>query len=314
MYNFLQSICLIFLFIIMFLFPSETFQGAAKGLLLWYNSVFPTLFPYMIISTLMIQTNTTSFIAKIFGPVLERVFHVSSNGVFAIVSGMLCGYPMGAKITAELIDSEKITPEEGAYLISFCNNISPMFMLNFVLMNGMNNTELIIPGMCIYLLSPVLCSYLFYSFFYKQKTYSQLKNTLFFHTSTSDFFHCLDISIMKSIHSIVQVGGYIILFSILITLLDVLIHTNTIYKYLLISFFEITNGIIVLSKISIPSEIQWILTLFISSFGGLCSVAQTSCVTKQTTISIKTYIIEKLITATVTSLLAILYLTMQRIV
>lgn len=311
--NFLQSICLIFLFIMMFLFPSATFKGAEKGLLLWYNSVFPTLFPFMIISTLMIQTNTISFISKTLGSLFKRIFHISPSGSFAVVGGLLCGYPMGAKITAELVCSNKITNEEGSYLVSFCNNTSPIFMFSFVFMNSIKNTTLIIPGMFIYLFSPILCSYLFYSFYYKKKMISRTANNFFSMNKESGFPQILDVSIMKSIESIVQVGGYIILFSILATLFDTAIVSKNLYKSFLISLLEITNGIVIVSSLTNSSELQWILSLFISSFGGLCSIAQTGCMLKKTKISIKTYTIEKLITATVTSLLALLYLTIRRI-
>lgn len=312
MHNFTQSIALIFLFIMMFLFPSASFTGAVNGLLLWYNSVLPTLFPFMIISTLMIQTNTISLISRTFGTLFRHLFHISSASSFAVVGGLLCGYPMGAKITAELISSKKISDEEGSYLVSFCNNTSPIFMLSFVLINTIHNTELLIPGMCIYLLSPVLCSYLFYSLYYKKRITTP-KNSVSPHYTQLSFFENLDISIMKSIESIVQVGGYIILFSILLTLCDTVIPGKNFFKSFLISLFEITNGITILSSVSDSTELQWILSLFIASFGGFCSIAQTSCMLKNTKISIKTYTIEKLITASVTSLLAIIYLAVQRI-
>lgn len=313
MYNFLQSICLAILFIMMFFLPSATFAGAEKGLLLWYNSVFPTLFPFMVISSLVIQTNTISFISKSCGPFFRRIFHISSLSSFAVVGGFLCGYPMGAKITAELVCSNKITNEEGAYLVSFCNNTSPIFMLSFVFINSIKNKELIIPGMLIFLLSPILCSYLFYSFYYKKKIISQVPDNLFSSNTKTNFVQNLDISIMKSIESIVQVGGYIILFSILATLFDTAIASKSLYKMLLISVLEISNGINIISSVFSFKELQWLLSLFISSFGGLCAIAQTSCMLKNTRISMKVYTIEKLITATVTSLLALFYLTIQRI-
>jgi sporulation integral membrane protein YlbJ len=296
----------------MFLFPSATFNGAAKGLLLWYNSVLPTLFPFMIISTLLINSNTISLISRILGPVFRRIFHISSSASFAILGGFLCGYPVGAKITAELVHSNKITSNEGSYLVSFCNNTSPIFMLNFVLIKSIKNMELIIPGMFIHLFSPILCSYLFYSFYYKKKMVVQTNTDYSRPSTNTHFFENLDISIMKSIDSIVQVGGYIILFSMLTSLFDTAILSKSILKSFIISLLEISNGITVISTIFNSIELKWLTSLFISSFGGLCSIAQTSCMLKNTKIPMKIYTIEKLITATVTSLLALLYLTIRK--
>ena len=313
MRHLLQSIYLILFFILMFLFPDAAFDGATSGLLLWFNTVFPTLFPFMLISSLIIQTNTLSFISKLFGPVFKYIFHISEHGVFAVLGGFCCGYPMGAKITAELVNSKRISEIEGSYLLSFCNNTSPMFVLSFILMENVARFDLLIPGLCIFLLSPFLCSYLFYALYYEKIMVASEKKPLLSQSRHLSFFQILDDCIMKSIESIVQVGGYIIAFSILITLANTLIPKNSIIKLFLISFLEMTNGIVVISSILNSSDLCWILTLALASFGGFCACAQTSCMINGTRISTKIYIIEKLITAIVTSLLAFLYLTMQRI-
>lgn len=313
MVNPLQSISIILLFLIMFLFPAAAFEGAGKGLLLWSDSIFPTLFPLMIISSLIVQTNTLLFISKIFGPLFKHLFHASEHGVFAVIGGYLCGYPMGAKITAELIDSKKISSEEGAYLLSFCNNTSPIFVLNFVLINKIQINQLVVPGMIIFLLSPIISSHMFYFFYHKKRLIKHKESMEFSSQNNSHFFEILDHSIMKSIESIVQVGGYIICFSILTTLLNTALPTNSIIKLFIISLLEISNGISIITAITDNAEFCWIFALALASFGGICACLQTNCMIKGRKIPMTTYIIEKLITSIVTSLLAFFYLTMQRI-
>ena len=93
------SFGIILFFLIMLLCPQEVFFGASKGLLLWFQTVLPTLLPFMILSGLLISTNSIVYLDRIFGPFFRRLFRTSENASFAIIAGFLCGYPMGAKVT-----------------------------------------------------------------------------------------------------------------------------------------------------------------------------------------------------------------------
>lgn len=103
-------------------------QGCTLGLTLWYTSVLPSLLPFFILSGLLIRTGAFRFLNRIFAPVLTRIFPVSSDGSYAILMGYLCGFPMGAKVIAELVAHQHISREEGSYLMVFCNNVSPAFL------------------------------------------------------------------------------------------------------------------------------------------------------------------------------------------
>lgn len=57
---------------------------------------------------------------------------LSGEGAYAFVLGLLCGYPMGAKLTADLYHAGKISRQESEYLLTFCNNPSPAFLVTYV--------------------------------------------------------------------------------------------------------------------------------------------------------------------------------------
>ena len=115
---------LILCFFVMLLFPSEVFEGAKSGLLLWFLTVLPTLFPFLLISRLLLDSCACSLLNKLLAPVISRLFGISAQGSFAFIVGFLCGYPMGAKITADLFHARQISKAEASYLLSFCNNTS----------------------------------------------------------------------------------------------------------------------------------------------------------------------------------------------
>ena len=314
MLNLMKSFFLILLYIVMFFYPSAVFQGACNGLLLWFNNVFPTLFPFIIISSMIIKTNTLKVISKIFGPLCKRIFHVSEQCCFAIIGGFLCGYPMGARITADLVQSDHINYDEANYLLSFCNNTSPIFVLSYILIHHIQVKELVLPGMIIFFLSPCICSLLFYTFYYKKNIFYSASAYSNVQNESCNLTALLDSCIMNGIESITQIGGYIVVFSVLINLVQTIIINENLFHTLLLGFLEITNGITCVNSMITNKELCWLLSLCIASFGGFCAVAQTGSMVKGAGLSMKYYIIEKLITTIVTSLLAFMYLTIKSIV
>jgi sporulation integral membrane protein YlbJ len=285
----------------MLIFPKQTFEGASNGLLLWFQIVLPTLLPFIILSNLLIHTNAVTYISAIVKPFVQRLFRVSDYGCYAVFVGFLCGYPMGAKAIADLIQSEKISEKEGQYLLSFCNNTSPMFIISFIVMQNFKNESLLLGTLVILYLAPLLCSLLFRRF-YKVNKQSFIQKK---HSNEGFFFdfNLFDNCIMNGFETITKVGGYIMLFSVLFSICETVSYT----KYLL-PFLESTNGIHWVSNNIQPLYITFPLVLTLTSFGGFCAIAQTNSMIQESKLSILPYIIQKLITALVTSLLAMIYI------
>lgn len=312
---FLMSAAIIF-FCLMLLFPAPVVDGASKGLLLWFQVVLPTLLPFMIVSNLLIETQAINVIAKITGHLFSRFFRVSSHGSFAVLTGFLCGYPMGSKVTADLIRNGNISTEEGRYLLSFCNNTSPMFMISYVLMQNLGDKTLFIPSLVILMGTPVICSFIFRRLLLPSNGISG--RTLAFSSSTNrkkntsvPSGNIIDCCIMNGFETITKVGGYIMLFSIIVELCHLLPVSHPLFYNLLFPSLEITTGIQSICSSTVPQHIRFILCLSMTSFGGWCAVAQTQCMIQGTGLSIFPYIIQKLITAGVTSLFAYLYIGLK---
>ena len=299
MKKFLSLFIIIGFFVIMLIFPRQTFEGAESGLLLWFQIVLPTLLPFIILSNLLIHTNAVTYISSIVKPFIQKLFRVSDYGCYAVFVGFLCGYPMGAKVVADLIQTEKISEEEGQYLLSFCNNTSPMFIISFIVMQNFKNESLLLGTLVILYLAPVMCSFLFRRFYKcnaRMSSASSLNNAFYFN------FQIFDTCIMNGFETITKVGGYIILFSILFALVKQL------PVMWLLPILEISCGVSYITSLGIPLSTVYPYVLALTSFGGLCAVAQTNSMIQESKLSILPYIIQKLITALVTSLLAIIYI------
>ena len=83
----ISALPIVFLFLAMLFSPKAVFEGAESGLLLWFQIVFPTLFPFMLISGLMLAGGGINIIARLFGRMFSVLFATSKNGAFAVITG-----------------------------------------------------------------------------------------------------------------------------------------------------------------------------------------------------------------------------------
>lgn len=307
MYRNLKGIGIVFLFIIMLFSPKAVFAGASEGLLLWFQIILPTLFPFLLITNLLLATGNMHLINAAFGTILTKTFRVSPNGSFAVVTGFLCGYPMGAKTAADLTASGYISKEEGRYLLSFCNNSSPVFILNYVVWKTLGNDTLLIPTLIILMLSPVIVSFFtrYCLLTRKQDTFGNLKESGFIKNSWS--FQDIDNCIMDSFETLVKVGGYIILFSVLLSLFESIPFTIPALSAFL-PLLEVTNGLVLLRKMRLPLKLLYPAILGLTSFGGFCAAAQTQCMVQKVGFPLLPYLTQKLAAALTASLLGSIYL------
>ena len=312
MKHFPAGIAVTALFAAMLFFPKAVFKGASEGLLLWYQIIFPTLFPFLVITNLLLATGGLRIISRVFGRLSRFVFRVSSGGTFAVISGFLCGYPMGAKITADLLKDGRITPQEGKYLLSFCNNTSPIFIINFIVWKTFGKRSLLLPTLSILILVPILLSFIFRKFYLNgQKYFPEIPAGTVSAGKTFNF-SVFDSCMMNSFEAIVKVGGYIILFSVLLTLLQEIPWQRS-FISALAPTLEVTNGILLLKNTVSDINICYPAVTGLTAFGGFCSIAQTQCMLSGTDLRICPYIIEKLAAAAAASLLAVLYLYLSQL-
>jgi len=127
-----KSIFLCLILILMLLHADYVTEGARYGLLLWYNSVVPALFPFMVLSGLIVASGGVSVIMTPVHALFGRLLPLSPEGFYVLTAGLLCGYPMGAKTCADFIREGKISLREGKFLMAVCNHPSPMFLLGYV--------------------------------------------------------------------------------------------------------------------------------------------------------------------------------------
>lgn len=102
------------------------------GLRLCATSVIPSLFPFMVISELLVASGFGNFFGKLLGAPIGKIFGVSGEASTALLLGTVCGFPVGAKTAISLYDRGRISKQEAERLMIFCNIPSSGFLISAV--------------------------------------------------------------------------------------------------------------------------------------------------------------------------------------
>ena len=300
------------------LFSSSNLAAAKSGLTLWANSVVPSLLPFFIATELLCSTNFIHDIGKLLNPFMRPIFNIGGEGSFALIMGIISGYPTGAKIASRFRKDGICSKEECERLLSFTNNSGPLFIIGTVGISMFGNTIIGFLLFITHVLASITVGIIFrfwkYNFdsdsinYKKSSTYIKQKSL-----SLLNLGEVIGNSITNSISTVLMIGGFVILFSVVISILNAsnllpllasiisplfrfLGIPAELSKYIFTGFLEITNGIsgIVCVHLKVIS-INIIITAFLLGFGGVSVMLQVLSIISKTDLSPKSYIIGKLL-------------------
>lgn len=314
----LPLVCIIFI-LFLIIFSNAAVDSASKGLNLWLNVVFPSLFPFFVASEILYRTGFIKSLGILLEPIMRPLFNVPGCGSFALAMGITSGYPVGAKLTANMREEKLLTKTESERLLSFTNNSGPLFIVGAVAVGMFNNPKIGFVLLFCHIMACITVGILF-RFYGKQE--NTVKNTQsdkvlkkfkkeLANTKSVNIGEILGDSIRNSINTILAIGGFIILFSVIInllletgminiaaTLLSVLFPLKGISREViapvLSGFFEITTGINMISNLEGISFAQQLSAIsLILGWAGLSVHFQVYSIISKTDISIKPYIFGK---------------------
>ena len=114
---------------VLLFFPDVSAAATREGVALCLQTVLPSLFPFFVLSSLLVQSDVPRLLSRAMAGVMYPLFGVSGAGASALILGLLGGYPVGARTVAELYGRGEIAREEAEQLLAFCNNSGPGFFL-----------------------------------------------------------------------------------------------------------------------------------------------------------------------------------------
>ena len=126
----LACLCLCGL-LVWFLAGSDQVRAVMQeGLALCARSVIPSLFPFMVVTSLLLSLGLGELAAPWLAGLMEPLFRVPGAGSAALLLGLIGGYPIGAQTAAELYRGGLATRAEAERLLAFCNNSNPVFLIS----------------------------------------------------------------------------------------------------------------------------------------------------------------------------------------
>lgn len=125
-------LCVLFLAALLLLRPESAQEAVEAGLRLCVQTVVPSLFPFFVVVSLLLQLGFAGWLRGLCAPIMGPLFHLRGVCALPLLAGLLGGYPAGAKTAAELYDQGQISQREAELLLGFCNNCGPAFLLGYV--------------------------------------------------------------------------------------------------------------------------------------------------------------------------------------
>ena len=280
------------------LFPDTASHAVRSGLLLCGTTVIPALFPFLVLSRILIgilPKRTANWMSRL----MEHCFGVSGPCFTAFVISFLGSYPVGASAVVHLYESGTISKQDAERALRFCNNSGPGFFIGIV--GGVifhSTTAGIVLYLC-HIFSSVLCG----MFNAEPKTHAQIRRI---QQKNVPFSELILSSIGDTCTVLLQLCGMIVAFSLISTYLRLLRLSSLpeIVEALLLGTLELTTGILHLSG----SASSFAAAAFIMSWGGLCVHMQAKNLWVKAGLTVRGYYSAKLMQGFLSALFALSYL------
>jgi len=326
--NLAVPLCIILFIICLVKYSNTAIASALKAVNLWLDVVLPSIFPFLVASEILNQTGFIKSIGYFFEPVMRPIFNLPGSASYPFVLGLVSGYPIGAKATAGIRRDKLISKSEAERLLAFCNNASPLFITGAV-STAMLKAPFLGPLLLIcHIASSVTIGILFgfaarknmmnrkiktgsYSDNYNNKYNGNGNKKVKYNNNgkkaysvkTYAISSLLRNAVVNSMATMLSIGGFIILFSIISGILAESGIFNFIKdgnaKHVLTAivsgFLEITTG---LSKVcelqDVSSLFKLVLISIFTGWGGMSVHSQVLNAINDTDLSIKVYLLGKI--------------------
>jgi len=299
--NYFFNIFLIFIFINLFLIKDIKYI-IIDSCNLWFNNLFPVIFPFYIISDLLINYGFLNIIEML---LKYSKLKINPSSFFILIFSMLTGFPSGAKYIAKLLKEDLISTEEANRVIAFSHFSNPLFIINVIGITILENKLL---GYFI-LISHFLSNIIIALLLRKNVKYSKQK----LKSNQLPLGSIISTSIMNTINSLLIILGNIISFQLLIKIIFTYINVPANLQVFINLLFEITSGLFKLKYCNLNLITKAFIITFSLSFGGLCIHSQVYSILSETKVKYKNYLLGRILQAFISILILLIITLFHRI-
>lgn len=293
-----------FLFYIVFclvLNPNEYMAVCLDGLRAWALNVLPGVLPFIFLTKAISSLGHAQTFANTFSRPFQKMYGCSGSSSYVYLMSILSGYPVGAKMTADLYQNGEISRTEALRMTSFCSNSGPMFIIGAVGAGMLKSAYL---GYIIFFAHAL--GALLNGFLYRKLKRENLPNAVKSKQEKRQFN--IGEIVNDSAISIIAVGTIIAIFFVVIHSLQPFFNLfPSPIASVLEGLIEITKGCIDISSV-MPLKLATIACTFVISFGGLSTILQSLTMLKKLDMPVGLFILQKITHALIATILIAFFL------
>lgn len=277
------------------------------ALLLCTHSAIPAIFPFFVVSSLLLSLGFGELLAPWLSGFMEPLFRVPGSASAALVLGLIGGYPIGASTSADLYRRGLVTQEEAERLLGFCNNSNPVFLISVLGVGVFGSFRIGVWLWLIHVFSALLTGICFRGKLDKSKQHrdyqdisraaEKLKNT---RQSTISFAAAFVTAVRSALTGILSVCAFIVFFYVLARPLKTLGSSAGVIFTGALELFSLT-------PLLTPDAFGFITAAGLSGWGGISVLFQTIAILDGSGLHVKNCFWGKLLQGIFSTFLAMVF-------
>lgn len=264
------------------------YNSISFALDIWVNNLIPSLFPFFIITDILVNYNITYYIPRKIRYFCKRIFNITDNMLTILILSMLSGFPNNARNTRLLYDKNLITLEEANHILIFSHFSNPVFILTTVGIFFFSNKLVGIILLISHYLSNFILGILFSGYF------NHKSNNKYINDEKINFGQVFIDAINKSVDTILLICGIVTVFLLLSSIINNIFNLSLYNSTLIKGILEITIGIEAVSRLSLPIIYKIVIASCFLAFGGFSVHMQVISQINDTMISYKYFFIGRI--------------------
>jgi len=325
---------ILFIFFLFFLviFSNTNLIAAKEGSILWANCIIPSLFPFFIATELLNYTDITKIVGNMMHRIMRPLFNVPGVAAYALIMGLVSGSPIGAKITLDLYENNLVTKKEAERMLAFTNNCGPLFIIGTTGILLFHSKLIGILLLSTHILSSITTGIILGIQSRMNNVRTEISTRNHYNESISTNYDynigiILSQSVKNAVSLTLQIGGFIVLFSVFLSIINELNIFNAIgsilekiyipkefTKSILTGMIELTSGVNIVANLQTQYlSMNIIICSFLLGFGGISILIQVMSILSKSNLSIKTYLTGKLLHGLLAALYTAIFIQIEPI-
>ena len=305
------------------LWPEQAMEAMRDGLKLCGNVILPSLFPFFVLSSLVVELGMSRYLGRLLEPVMAPLFRVNGSCAAALALGFVGGYPVGARTAIEIYENGQCSRTEAERMLAFCNNSGPAFILGVVGTGVFGSGKAGLLLYLVHLMASLLVGVLFR--FYRPGDRPQTRKNRGPQFQAASFPKAFTSSIIGALHSTLNICAFILFFTVFLrilayagilstlarllsSLLTPLGMDQTWAERLLTGLVEVSSGVSSLTNGTLSGRLS--MAAFMLGWAGVSVHCQVLAFLGDSGLSVRTYVLGKLLHGGLSAALAALLFRM----